>query len=172
MADYPYALDLDLTDSSGRKVGMFHVRANGAADFIAELAEIDAGFATHLGNAVSAVRAFSLLSSELGAVPVAGGNDAPAPWSPTPAAPPTAEGWPTAPPEPDPWQTPAPTQWQTPAPPAPAGPPTAPAAPVCNHGPMRYVPAGTSKAGKPYPAFWGCTAAQGDPSRCKSKPAS
>lgn len=45
---------------------------------------------------------------------------------------------------------PAPTQGYTP--PAPAG-----AAPVCEHNePMRYVPAGISKAGKPYKGFYAC----------------
>ena len=45
---------------------------------------------------------------------------------------------------------PAPMQGYTP--PAPAG-----ATPNCEHGePMRYVPAGISKAGKPYKGFYAC----------------
>ncbi|WP_440066381.1 hypothetical protein [Streptosporangium sp. OZ121] len=158
MTDFPYALDLDILDGQGRKIGMFHVRAPGAADFIAELAEIDEAFATHLGQAVTAVRSFTLLSSELGATPVAQGG-APV-YTPRPSAPPANDWqnapaggeWPSAPA--DPWPSDAP--------------PTAPANPNCKHGPMRYVAAGTSQAGKPYPAFWGCTARRDDPSRCKS----
>ena len=38
------------------------------------------------------------------------------------------------------------------------------------HGPWKAVPAGTSKnTGKPYPAFWACDQAQGEP-RCTNKP--
>lgn len=41
--------------------------------------------------------------------------------------------------------------------------------PTCNHGPMRYVPAGFSQSsGKAYGAFWGCTAPRGAPDKCKS----
>lgn len=42
-------------------------------------------------------------------------------------------------------------------------------APMCQHGPMRYVQAGVSqRTGKPYRAFWGCAASQNDPTKCKS----
>lgn len=40
-------------------------------------------------------------------------------------------------------------------------------APVCAHGPMRFVQAGVSGSGKPYGAFWGCSAPRG-PGQCKS----
>jgi hypothetical protein len=65
------------------------------------------------------------------------------------------------------------------APPAPPAPPAhnyapAPAAapatgsPVCSHGtPMRFVPAGISKAGKPYKSFYAC--AQPRESACSDK---
>ena len=48
-------------------------------------------------------------------------------------------------------------------PPAPAG-----AAPVCEHNePMRYVPAGISKAGKPYKGFYACARQRAE--ACNSK---
>jgi hypothetical protein len=44
--------------------------------------------------------------------------------------------------------------------------------PGCQHGAMRYVPAGVSqRTGKPYRAFWGCPADKNDPTKCKSIPA-
>jgi hypothetical protein len=55
------------------------------------------------------------------------------------------------------WNHPAPTA-QTP-PPMPAGytPPTPAGAKLCEHGEvMKLVPAGVSKAGKPYKAFYSC----------------
>lgn len=45
------------------------------------------------------------------------------------------------------------------------------APPTCAHGPMRYIPAGTSRTGRPYKAFYACTADRNDPNRCKSVPA-
>lgn len=66
---------------------------------------------------------------------------------------------------------------QQPAQPAPQGngwgAPPAPQAPTqghsCAHGPMRLVPAGTSKnTGKPYKAFYACSADRNDPTKCKS----
>lgn len=58
------------------------------------------------------------------------------------------------PPPPQSWSSQGSRQSQQPAQTAaPAGPP-----PTCAHGPMRYVPAGRSKAtNKPYKAFWSCT---------------
>lgn len=42
--------------------------------------------------------------------------------------------------------------------PAVAGAPVASSTPVCDHGqPMRYVPAGISKAGKPFKGFYACS---------------
>ncbi|GAA0955392.1 hypothetical protein GCM10009560_79240 [Nonomuraea longicatena] len=154
--DYPYALDLELSDTQGRKVGLFHLRAPSAPDFLAELREVDESFGLALGEAVRTVRTFALLRSELGAEPVAQGAPQ------RPAARPATR--------PAPRQT-APTYeaqdapWPDDLPPGEEGPP------VCSHGPMRYVPAGTSKAGKPYSAFYGCTADRNDPTRCKSVPA-
>lgn len=45
-------------------------------------------------------------------------------------------------------------------------------APLCSvHGtPMTLKPAGVSKAGKAYPAFWACATRNADGSFCKSKP--
>lgn len=40
-------------------------------------------------------------------------------------------------------------------------------APVCAHGPMRFVQAGVSGSGKAYGAFWGCSAPRGA-NQCKS----
>ncbi|MEQ4716128.1 hypothetical protein [Nonomuraea sp. B19D2] len=155
--DYPYALDLELGDTDGRKVGLFHVRAASAPDFLAELREIDEDFGLALGGAVKNVRTFALLRSELGAERIAQGAPQ------RPAARPAAR--------PAPRQT-APTYeaqdapWPDDAPPGDDGPP------MCDHGAMRYVPAGTSKAtGKAYGAFYGCTAQRNDPTRCKSVPA-
>lgn len=47
--------------------------------------------------------------------------------------------------------------------------PTAPARtkPSCQHGERVFRDAGVSKAGRPYPAFWGCPAASDDPTKCK-----
>jgi hypothetical protein len=51
--------------------------------------------------------------------------------------------------------------------PAPAAAPVA-GTPVCSHGtPMRFVPAGISKAGKPYKSFYAC--AQPRESACNDK---
>jgi hypothetical protein len=60
----------------------------------------------------------------------------------------------------------APIHNYAPAPIAPA--PTAGATPNCDHGtPMRFVPAGISKAGKPYKSFYAC--AQPRESACSAK---
>jgi hypothetical protein len=60
----------------------------------------------------------------------------------------------------------APAHNYAPTPPAPA--PAAGAAPNCDHGmPMRFVPAGISKAGKPYKSFYAC--AQPRESACNAK---
>jgi hypothetical protein len=49
---------------------------------------------------------------------------------------------------------------------------SAPQMPSCQHGTMKFVPAGIAqRTGKPYPAFWGCQADRNDPTRCKSLPA-
>ena len=69
--------------------------------------------------------------------------------NPTPVAPPAA-----------------PAHNYAPTPPAPA--PAAGASPNCDHGmPMRFVPAGISKAGKPYKSFYAC--AQPRESACSAK---
>lgn len=155
--DYPYALDLELGDSQGRKVGLFHLRAPSAPEFLAELREVDEGFGLALGEAVRTVRTFALLRSELGAEQVAQG----APARPAPARPA----------RPAPRQA-APTYEAQDAPYPDDFPPGEDGPPSCAHGPMRYVAAGTSKAtGKPYGAFYGCTARRDDPTRCKSVPA-
>lgn len=60
----------------------------------------------------------------------------------------------------------APAHNYAPTPPAPA--PAAGASPNCDHGmPMRFVPAGISKAGKPYKSFYAC--AQPRESACNAK---
>ena len=60
----------------------------------------------------------------------------------------------------------APAHNYAPTPPAPA--PAAGASPNCDHGmPMRFVPAGISKAGKPYKSFYAC--AQPRESACNDK---
>ena len=60
----------------------------------------------------------------------------------------------------------APAHNYAPPPPAPA--PAAGASPNCDHGmPMRFVPAGISKAGKPYKSFYAC--AQPRESACSAK---
>ena len=60
----------------------------------------------------------------------------------------------------------APVHNYAPTPPAPA--PVAGASPNCDHGmPMRFVPAGISKAGKPYKSFYAC--AQPRESACSAK---
>jgi hypothetical protein len=60
----------------------------------------------------------------------------------------------------------APAHNYAPTPPAPA--PVAGASPNCDHGtPMRFVPAGISKAGKPYKSFYAC--AQPRESACSAK---
>ena len=47
-----------------------------------------------------------------------------------------------------------------------------PPVPRCQHGDMRYVPAGYSQRNqKSYPAFWACPADRNDPSKCKGIPA-
>lgn len=62
--------------------------------------------------------------------------------------------------------TPPPAHNYAPTPPAPA--PAAGASPNCDHGmPMRFVPAGISKAGKPYKSFYAC--AQPRESACNAK---
>lgn len=150
--DYPYALDLELGDSDGRKVGLFHVRAASAPDFLAELREIDEDFGLALGGAVKNVRTFALLKSELGAERV-------------------AQGAPARPARPDASRPARQTEGQD-APWPDEAPPGEDEPPVCDHGPMRYVPAGRSKAtGRPYSAFYGCTADRNDPTRCRSVPA-
>lgn len=54
------------------------------------------------------------------------------------------------------------------APAAPAGLPPGTVAPTCPHGTKNLVPAGISKSsGKPYSAFWGCPAPQGDSTKCR-----
>jgi hypothetical protein len=66
------------------------------------------------------------------------------------------------------WNHPAPVA-QTP-PPAPAGytPPAPAGAKVCEHGePMKLVPAGVSKAGKPYKAFYSCARPMNE--RCNAR---
>lgn len=51
--------------------------------------------------------------------------------------------------------------------PAPTNAPTG-VAPMCEHGPMRFVKGGIAKAtGKGFPAFWSCTMPKG-PGQCKS----
>jgi hypothetical protein len=60
----------------------------------------------------------------------------------------------------------APAHNYAPTPPAPA--PAVGASPNCDHGtPMRFVPAGISKAGKPYKSFYAC--AQPRESACSAK---
>ena len=60
----------------------------------------------------------------------------------------------------------APAHNYAPTPPAPA--PVTGATPNCDHGaPMRFVPAGISKAGKPYKSFYAC--AQPRESACNAK---
>lgn len=60
----------------------------------------------------------------------------------------------------------APAHNYAPTPPAPA--PAAGASPNCDHGmPMRFVPAGISKAGKAYKSFYAC--AQPRESACSAK---
>lgn len=60
----------------------------------------------------------------------------------------------------------APAHNYAPTPPAPA--PATGASPNCDHGmPMRFVPAGISKAGKPYKSFYAC--AQPRESACNAK---
>jgi hypothetical protein len=45
--------------------------------------------------------------------------------------------------------------------------------PTCNHGAMKYVPAGFSRStNKAYNAFWGCPAPRGAQDKCRSVPAS
>lgn len=153
--DYPYALDLELVDSQGRKTGLFHMRANSAPDMLAEFREIDSDFGLALGEVVQNIRTFSLLKTELGVTPVAQGAPARPARQPRQAprqAPPSHEGQDDYP-------------FPDEEPPGTDGPP------VCAHGPMRYVPPGTSRNGKPYSAFYGCTADRNDPNRCKTVPA-
>lgn len=81
---------------------------------------------------------------------------------------------PAQPPPDDPWAgtNAAPPAHTAPAPPAPQQPAQGAAAPVCVHGPRRYVPAGFSKStGRAYPAFWGCSAPRGAPDKCATVPA-
>ncbi|GAA3473842.1 hypothetical protein [Nonomuraea roseola] len=153
--DYPYALDLELTDSQGRKTGLFHVRAQSAPDFLAELREIDEDFGLALGEAVKTVRVYGLLKDALGVEPVAQGQAARPAAQPRQAAPRQTQRPQRAPEGQDaPWPDEAPPGEEE---------------PYCDHGPMKYVAAGTSKAtGKPYKAFWACTADRNDPNRCKS----
>lgn len=68
----------------------------------------------------------------------------------------------------------APTPQAAPAQAATAWKPSAPAAPTgdiptCDHGePMRLVPAGISKAGKPYKAFYACPRPRGEACNAKA----
>ena len=65
--------------------------------------------------------------------------------------------------EPKPKFVPAPV-----APPRPAT-PVASNAPLCQHGPMKLVPAGVSKkTGKPYGAFWACDCGKPRAEQCKA----
>lgn len=147
--EFPYALDLELVDDNGRKTGLFHMRANSAADMLAEFREIDAAFGLALGEVVTNVRNYSILKTGLGASQVAqSGAARPAPRQAPPAPAPEGQDYPF-----------------------PEMPPGSDGPPVCAHGPMRYVPAGRSRNGKPYSAFYGCPADRNDPNRCKTVPA-
>jgi hypothetical protein len=149
--DYPHALDVEIWDGAGRKIGLYHVRGMNAAEFIAELREVDDQYAAAVTDAVTAVRSHFLLRTELGAKPVASPPARPARQAAPPRQPaPSYEGQ----------DVPFPDDFP---PGDEQGPPT------CAHGPMRYVKAGTSNAtGKPYNAFYGCQADRNDPNRCKS----
>ena len=74
--------------------------------------------------------------------------------------------------EEDPWATSGPGPSQ-PQPQNRQGPPQGnPSVPRCQHGDMRYVPAGFSQRNqRSYPAFWACPADKNDPSKCKGIPA-
>jgi hypothetical protein len=146
--DYPHALDVEIWDGQGRKIGLFHVRGASAPEFVAELREVDDQYAQAVTDAVTAVRSHFLLTTELGARTVAQQPSRPARQAAPPRQAPQYEG------QDAPWPDDAP--------------PGADAPVTCAHGVMKYVPAGTSKAGKPYGAFYACTADRNDPTRCRT----
>jgi hypothetical protein len=147
------------------------VTAPSIPDLRREVADLDEHLFTTIGNAYIKAVAFQAVGSTLGAQVVS--ND---------------QSWPT---EEQVWEAQedpqasygtfqastyqqatqpsytAPQQaWQQPTNTAPPVSPPGQQAPVCAHGPAKYVAAGISKAGKPYNAFWACQAPQGQ-QKCK-----
>jgi hypothetical protein len=68
------------------------------------------------------------------------------------------------------------TYWEAEPKPKPTPPPVPPryaapatSAPICQHGPMKLVPAGVrKKTGKPYGAFWACDCGKPRDEQCKA----
>ncbi|MEV0823887.1 hypothetical protein [Nonomuraea rubra] len=156
--DYPHALDVEIWDGQGRKVGLYHLRAPSAADFIAEANEVDGQFADAVASVTHTVRSAFLLKAELGAEFVSESGPAP-----TRAAAPRRT----------PQQPQRRPQSRQAAPAYDDSPEWLDSPPggeqevyACEHGPLNYIAAGVSKQGKPYKAFWACPADRYDPNRC------
>ncbi|MEU4580015.1 hypothetical protein [Nonomuraea sp. NPDC023979] len=160
--DYPHALDVEIWDGQGRKVGLYHLRAPSAADFIAEANEVDGQFADAVANVTHTVRSAFLLKVELGAEFVSESGPAPS-RAPAPRRAPQQ-------PQRRPQSRQAAPAYDD-APDWPETPPGDDAGVYCDHGEMKYVPAGVGRNNKPYKAFYACQLDRNDPNRCRTRPA-
>lgn len=142
------------------------INAASTPDLRREVADLDENLFTAIGNAFARAVAFQALGNSLGAQVISDEpswpTQEPAPWEAQedPQATYGAFQAPTY--QQPPQQAYAPPQqpWQQPQ--APQASPPGQQAPVCAHGPAKYVPAGVSKAtNKPYNAFWACQAPKG-----------